>query len=193
MANQGDCGREVLERTGAVLRGHFLLTSGKHSAVYIEKFELIQRPDVAVKLCERIAERFASRGIETIAGPTTAGSILSFEIARQMGLRSIIAERSADDRREFRRGFKIGSGERFLVVDDVLTTGGSVRQTVEAVRARGGDVVGAGVLIDRTGGMADVGTELWAVMSVSEPAYDPNECPLCRQGVPLEKRGSSNK
>lgn len=181
----------LLESTGAVLHGHFLLSSGKHSPVYVEKFELVQHPEITVKLCAEIANHFTEARVRTVAGPTTAGAILSFEVARQMGARSIIAEPDGSGGREFRRGFKIAAGERVLVVDDVLTTGGSVRHTVEAVRALGGNVVGAAVLVDRSGGRGDVGTDLWAVMTINEPVYDPEDCPQCEQGVPLVKRGSS--
>ncbi len=183
--------RQLLESVGAVLEGHFLLSSGKHSGVYIEKFRLVERPEVTVRLCERIVERYRAEGVQTVAGPTTAGAILAFEVGRQLGARAIVAERSADGGREFRRGFRIEPGERVLVVDDVLTTGGSVRSTVEAARALGAEVVGAVVLIDRSGGRGDAGAPYWAVIEVDEPAYDPEECPLCARGVPIVKPGSS--
>ena len=183
--------RELLESAGAVLRGHFLLSSGLHSDTYVEKFELIQHPDVAVPLCAQIADRYRDASVRTVAGPTTGGAILAFEVARQLGARCVVAERSEDGGREFRRGFKIGRGERVLVVDDVLTTGGSVRQTVAAVEGLGGVVVGAGLLVDRSGGRADAGTSYWAALELDTPAYRPDECPQCAGGVPLTKRGTS--
>lgn len=181
----------LLRDAGAMLEGHFLLSSGLHSPVYVEKFELVQHPEIAVELCAGIARRFAAAGAKTVAGPTTGGAILAFETARQLGLRSIFAERSEAGGREFRRGFKLDPGERVLIVDDVLTTGGSVRETVQAVRAMGGVVVGAGVLIDRSGGTADAGAEYWAALSISAKTYSPGECPQCAAGVPLSKRGTS--
>ena len=181
----------LLQSRGALLRGHFLLSSGLHSDVYVEKFELVQHPDVTVPLCSHIAQHYSEAGVQTVAGPTTGGAILAFETARQMGVRSIFAERSPSGGREFRRGFKLAPGERVLVVDDVLTTGGSVRATVAAIEVTGAVVVGAGVLIDRSGGAADAGTGYFAALTLKVPTYDPSECPQCLAGVRLEKRGSS--
>lgn len=184
---------QLLQDAGAILEGHFLLSSGLHSPIYIEKFELVQRPVVTVKLCGQIAKHFAGLGVRTVAGPTTGGAILAFETARQLGTRSIFAERSEDGGREFRRGFRIAPGERVLVVDDVLTTGGSVRHTVAAVEAMGGTVVGAGLLIDRSGGGAYAGTDYWATLKLQAPAYRPEDCPECAAGAPLTSRGTSHR
>ncbi|MEJ7652320.1 MAG: phosphoribosyltransferase family protein [Chloroflexia bacterium] len=125
-----------------------------------------------------------------MAGPTTGGAILSFEFARQLDARSIFAEQSADGGREFGAAM-IEPGERVLVVDDVMTTGASVRHTVEAVRALGGEVVGAGLLVDRSGGRSDVGTPVRAALTLDIPAYEPDDCPVCAAGAPLTKRGTS--
>ncbi|MDP9351628.1 MAG: orotate phosphoribosyltransferase [Chloroflexota bacterium] len=182
---------KLLTDASAVLQGHFLLSSGLHSPTYVEKFELIQHPEITVQLCAGIAERYRDAGVQTVAGPTTGGAILAFEVARQMGVRCIIAERSEDGGREFRRGFRIGTGERVLVADDVLTTGGSVLQTVQAVERLGGVVVGAGILVDRSGGSADAGTSYWAALSLEVEAFTPEQCPQCAQGVPLTRRGTS--
>ncbi len=181
----------LLAEAGAVLHGHFLLSSGLHSPTYVEKFELIQHPRVTVPLCGQIAEHYGDAGAQTVAGPTTGGAILAFEVARQLGLRCIIAEQSVDGGREFRRGFRIEPGERVLVVDDVMTTGGSVRHTVSAVERLGGVVVGAGLLVDRSGGTAEAGTAYWAALTLDAAAYQPQECPQCAQGVPITKRGTS--
>jgi orotate phosphoribosyltransferase len=183
----------TLRARGAVLEGHFLLTSGLHSPLYVEKFELVQHPDITVPLCGRIAERFRGEGVRTVAGPTTGGAILAFETARQLGARAIIAERAEGGGREFRRGFKLEPGERVLVVDDVLTTGGSARETVEAVERAGGVAVGVGVLIDRSWGRAGAGAPLWAALSLDVPAYAPDDCPGCASGLPLTKRGTSSR
>ncbi len=181
----------LLRDAGAILHGHFLLSSGMHSDTYVEKFELIQRPVITVELCAGIAERYRGAGIQTVAGPTTGGAILAFEVARQLGVRSIIAERTEDGGREFRRGFRLDSGERVLVVDDVMTSGGAVRQTVSAVESRDALVVGAGLLVDRSGGCADVGTQYWAALTVDSPAFNPHQCPQCAQGLALTQRGTT--
>lgn len=176
----------LLESRGALLRGHFQYASGRHGELYIEKFRILQWPDVTEPLCRQIAERF--RGLPTVvAGPTTGGVILAYETARQLGLRAIIAERKDDhgEEREFRRGFELGPGDRALVVDDVLTTGGSIREVLKAVTARGAEVAGVGVLVDRTGGAVDFGVPFFACLDVPAASWEASACPLCRDGVPL--------
>lgn len=176
--------RGELERRGALLDGHFQLASGRHAGVYIEKFRILQWPDVTGECCAEIAERFADAAPNVVAGPTTGGVILAFETARRMGLRAIVAERAKGGGREFRRGFELGPGDRALVVDDVLTTGGSVRETIDAVRARGAEVVGAGVLVNR-GASPDLGAPLYACLTVEVASWEPEACALCREGAPL--------
>jgi orotate phosphoribosyltransferase len=135
-------------------------------------------------LCRMIAEWGRPLDPQLVAGPTTGGIIISYEVARILGVRGIFAE-SANGRREFQRGFTIASGERVLVVDDVLTTGGSVRDVVDAVRATGGEVVAVAVLIDRTGGTADFRVPFFACLTLDIESYEPGQCPLCSKGVPL--------
>jgi orotate phosphoribosyltransferase len=176
---------EQLQARGAVLRGHFQFASGRHGDTYIEKFRILQWPDVTGEMCARIADHFRGQA-NIVAGPTTGGIILSYETARHLGLPSIIAERKdGSDEREFKRGFQVGPGDRVLVVDDVLTTGGSIREVLAAVRERGAEVTGVGVLVDRTGGSIDFGVPFFACLSLSIVSYDPADCPFCRQGLPL--------
>lgn len=175
----------LLRSTGAMLRGHFKLTSGRHSDVYIEKFRIMEDPAATVALCGMIADHFRSSGIRLVVGPAMGGIILAYETARQLGVRAIYAEKDGKGGLMFDRGFTIASGEPVLVIDDVLTTGGSVRQTLELVRAAGGDVRGVAFLIDRTNGGVDFGVPFFASHSMSVVSYAPDECPLCRQGVPL--------
>ena len=175
---------EMLRRAGAVLEGHFKLTSGRHSGTYFEKFQVLQYPAYTQRLCGLIAGHFRDSNVELVAGPTTGGIILSFEVARQMGLRGIFAETVGEERR-FLRGFRVNPGERVLVVDDVLTTGGSIRQVIDAVRRAGGEPVGVAVLVDRTGGKVDFGLPFFACLELVVPSYEAAECPQCREGVPL--------
>lgn len=175
----------MLRERGALLSGHFQLASGRHADIYIEKFRILQWPDVTEALCKQVAEHFAGQA-NIVAGPTTGGVILAYETARQMGLPAIIAEERKDEPgREFRRGFEVGPGDRVLVVDDVLTTGGSVREVVDAVRGRGADVTGVAVLVDRTNGGVDFGAPFFACMTVDVASWAPEECALCADGVEL--------
>ncbi|HRC62091.1 MAG: orotate phosphoribosyltransferase [Dehalococcoidia bacterium] len=176
----------ALEDAGAVLEGHFQLNSGRHSDRYLEKFNLLQWPRYTEMVCAKIAE--ATRGLapETVAGPTTGGIILAYEVARQLGLRGIFAERAAEGGRAFQRDFRLRAGERVLVVDDVLTSGASVRDTLDAVAATGADCVGVAVLVDRSGGAVRFGElPFFAATEFALQTYEPGDCPLCRDGVPL--------
>lgn len=174
-----------LEARGAVLRGHFQYASGRHGELYIEKFRILQWPDITSELCKRIASHFEDKA-NLVAGPTTGGVILSYATAGHMGLRSIIAERVEDGPgREFRRGFEIGPGDRVLIVDDVLTTGGSIKDVIAAVQARGAKVAGVGVLIDRNNGKTDFGVPQFACLTLDIASSTPEECQLCRDGVTL--------
>ena len=177
---------DIFRQTGAILDGHFLLTSGRHSGTYLEKFRILQHPEQTQQLCRLIAQRFRATGVQLVAGPTTGGIILSFEVARQLGVRGIFAE-SAEGGRRFLRGFRIEPGERTLVVDDILTTGGSIRDVLDAVQKAGGEPVGVAVLADRTAGATDFGVPFFACTALKIESYESSECPLCREGVPLTK------
>ena len=176
---------EQLQARGALLRGHFQLASGRHADTYIEKFRILQWPDLTTDLCRQIADHFRGK-TNLVAGPTTGGIILSFETAKHLGLRSIIAERKDDgEGREFKRGFEIGAGDRVLVVDDILTTGGSIRDVLAAVRERGATVAGVGVLVDRSAGTTGFGVPFFACLTVDIASWEPSACDLCRAAVPL--------
>jgi len=182
----------IFRDAGALRDGHFVLSSGKHSPRYLEKFQVLQWPGHTERLCGAIAERAAADGIDTVAGPTTGGIILAHEVARQMGKRAVYAERNeAGPGRVFRRGFQIARGERVLVVDDIMTTGGSVQETIDAVRAAGGTVIAAAVLVDRSGGAASLGVPVHALWSLDIPTYAAETCPLCAKGLPITKPGTT--
>lgn len=181
----------LLESSGAILRGHFLLSSGRHSDLYFEKFRILEDPAVLGALCARIASHFQAAAPQPnlVAGPTTGGIIVAFEVARQMGMKALYVESEAGTKR-LRRGARVPPGARVLVVDDVLTTGLSVRETMGVVGAEGGDVVGVGVLIDRSESPLDFGCPLFAAYKVQARSYAPDEVPEWLSAIPVVKPGS---
>ena len=182
---------ELFIQSGAVLHGHFLLTSGLHSPMYWEKFKILQYPQYTEQLCKMIAARFRKDKLDVVAGPTTGGIILAYEVARQLGVRSIYAEKEGNIR-IFRRSLTIKPGERVLVVDDILTTGGSAQQVVDAVRQLQGNVVGVGILVDRSETRLDFGAPFFACLRSQTIAYPADKCPLCAQNIPLVKPGGGS-
>jgi orotate phosphoribosyltransferase len=188
-----DSVEKMFEKSGAVLKGHFLLSSGMHSPVYWEKFQVLQYPEYTELLCGIIADHFVDEEIEVVAGPTTGGIILAYETARQLGVRGIFAEKKESGGREFRRGFKISPGERVLIVDDIFTRGGSIKETVDAVNELDGKIVGIGVLVDRSTEKFDFGIPFFSCHRAEVIVYNPEECPLCAQNIPLVKPGSSRQ
>jgi orotate phosphoribosyltransferase len=175
--------------SGAVLRGHFLLTSGRHSDVYFEKFRVLTQPRVLSALCAEIAARFATAGVQYVAGPTTGGIIIAFEVARQMGIDAVYVEDEGGVK-TLRRGQVLPAGSQVLVVDDVLTTGLSVRETIDAVRGAGGEMVGVGVLIDRAPVEMEFGCPLFASYKVEAESWAPDEVPDWLAAIPVEKPGT---
>lgn len=179
---------KIFKETKAVVEGHFLLTSGLHSPVYWEKFRVLQYPHYTEQLCRLIVRHFRKRNIQVVAAPTTGGIIVAFEVARQLGVRGIFAEKEGTER-VFRRGFSIAPGERVLIVDDILTTGGSIKEVIAAVNKYGGIIVGVGVLVDRTEAKVDFGVPLFSCLKTAAPTYLPEQCPLCAAGIPLVRLG----
>ena len=180
---------EILKEVGALRTGHFRLSSGLHSGEYIEKFRVFRYPVKVQSLCHAIIKRFEDDEIQVVLGPTTGGILLAFEVARQMKIAALYAERT-DGRRELRRGQVLNPGTRVLVVDDVLTTGGAVRECLDLVRSTGADLVGTAVLADRSGGTVDLGCRLEALVTLYITNFPPDLCPLCRSGEPLTEPGS---
>ena len=207
---------EIFEQAGTILKGHFRLASGRHSPIYWEKFQVLQFPKYTEELCQMIANHFRYQNIQLVAGPTTGGIILAFEVARQLGVRGIFAEKDGgqgfDQKarpggRVFRRGFNINPGDRVLIVDDILTTGSSVREVIVAITNRGGLVVGVGVMVDRSelqqgeidlrqslskeAGLS-VGVPLFSCLRSLTPTYESENCPLCAEHIPLVKPGGGS-
>jgi len=182
---------QIFQKSGAIRNGHFLLASGLHSPVYWEKFQVLQYPNYTEPLCRMIATHFQKQGVQVVAGPTTGGIILAYEVARQLGVRGIFAEKEGNTR-AFRRGFGISSGERVLIVDDILTTGSSIVEVMAAVTRQGGIIIGIGVLVDRSEQQGiEFGAPLFSCLRSITTVYPPSDCPLCAAQIPLVKPGSS--
>jgi orotate phosphoribosyltransferase len=184
--------RETLalyEATGALLRGHFLLTSGLHSDTYLQSALVLQHPSHAQALGSALAAHFSGDGVEVVAAPALGGILAAHEVARALGARSIFTEREEGEMR-LRRGFSIRPGERCLVVEDVITTGGSTREVIRVVEEAGGRLVGIGALIDRSGGAAVFQVKRSALATLNVPTWKPEDCPLCKAGTSAVKPGS---
>lgn len=182
----------MFQQLGVVSNGHFVLSSGRHSNEYWEKFRLLEWPRVTELLCSQIASRYKQSDIEAVIGPTTGGALLAQEMARQLDSRCLLAEPSATAGRELRRGFLLHTSERVLIVDDVLTTGLSLRETLSAVHRFQPEIVSIEVLIDRSEDDAIVqfGVPCHALLTVSAHTYNSEECPMCKQGIPTVKPGT---
>lgn len=184
--------KEMFIKSGAILEGHFLLTSGKHSSMYLEKFQVLQHPAYTAQMGASLAEMFSGDNVQLVVGPATGGILLAHEVGKNLGTRAIFTERE-NGKMVLKRGFSIKPGERVLIVEDIVTTGGSVQEVIEIVKAQGGQVVGIGLLVDRSGGKVDFGVPHKALLTLEVPAYQPEQCPLCKTGVPLTKRGRTGK
>ena len=181
----------ALKESGALLEGHFLLASGRHSQFYVEKFRLLEQPRLTSRLCAEIARRFEKDGIETVVGPVTGGIILAFEVARLMGIRAVYAER-AENGKDFalRRGFQLKNGEKCLVVEDIVTTGGSAQKVVELVRENGGKIVGCALLVDRSNGQLQIDApRVESLLEMRVESWAPGEEPMWLH----EKYGAARK
>ena len=184
----------LFDRTGAYLRGHFRLTSGLHSPEYLQCALVLQHPRHAEELGSMLARKLEQSNpsvpIETVVAPAIGGLIIGHEVARALGARFLFTERDAAGKMTLRRGFEVKPDETAVVIEDVITTGGSSREVCEILRARGANVLGAGSIIDRSSGEADLGVPRVALESMRVQAYPETDCPLCRDGVPIEKPGS---
>ena len=184
---------DLLIETSAIMEGHFLLTSGLHSPRYVEKFNVLQKPVYTEKLCRAMAEKFKDANIETVVGPVTGGILLAHETGKALGTRAIFTERE-NGKMTFRRGFTLHEGERVLIGEDIVTTGGSIREVIDVVKEHGGIPVAVSMLVDRSGGKATFGdVPSTALLHMDVQTYKPGECPLCKAGIPMTKRGRTGK
>ena len=182
---------KTFKQAGAIQKGHFRLTSGVHSDTYIQCAQVMQHPEFMHNLCSELGKKFRGDDIDVIVGPAIGGIIMAHVMARVLGpwVRAIFTERE-NGKMTLRRSFEIIQGEKVLVVEDVTTTGSSVREVIDIVNSRQGKVVGIGVLIDRSGGKVDFGIKTEKLLTVDMKTYLPEECPLCKKGIPAVKPGS---
>lgn len=185
---------DIFERTGAYLRGHFRLTSGLHSPEYLQCALVLQHPVYAEafgkSLAAALRELVGEARIDLVASPALGGLVIGHEVARALGVRFVFTERGADGKMTLRRGFSVAPGENAVLVEDVVTTGGSSLEVIEILKACGAKVVAAGAIIDRSGGKVDLGAPRAALATLNVVAYSPEDCPLCKQGLPVVKPGS---
>ncbi len=179
--------KEILEKTGAILEGHFLLTSGLHSDKYFQMSLVFQYPDYGEIICKKLAESFKSKKIDIVIGPAIGGIIISYQLAKILGSKSIFTERE-NEKMKLRRGFKIEKGENVLICEDVITTGGSVKEVIEIVEKEGGKIEGIACIVRR--GKVNFSYPLKSLIDSDVKNYLPDECPLCKSNIPIVKPGS---
>ncbi|MHB1392062.1 MAG: orotate phosphoribosyltransferase [Clostridia bacterium] len=182
---------EILEKTGVLQSGHFLLTSGKHSNRYMQCAKIFQHPDISAEISKDLAEKYDDYEIDIVIGPAVGGIILAYEVARQLEVRALFAERE-NGAMTLRRGFEIKPGSRVLVVEDVITTGGSVKEVIDVIRSVGGEVVGVASVVDRSGGKALFDVPFKSAVKIDIDTFEPEECPMCKSGSVAVKPGSRN-
>lgn len=182
---------EIFKEAGVLLEGHFLLTSGRHSDKYLQCAKIFRNTKYSEVLCADLASKFKDDGIEVVIGPAMGAVQMAYEVCRHLGCENFFTER-VDGKMELRRNFELKKGMKVLIVEDVITTGGSVREVIDIARAAGADVVGVGCVVDRTGGKIDFGVSKFdAVISLDVTSYEADECPICKEGkLPLVKPGS---
>jgi orotate phosphoribosyltransferase len=184
---------DLFEKTGAYMKGHFRLTSGLHSPGYLQSALVLQYPEYAELIGRQLGDllrQIAKERIDLVVSPALGGLIIGHEVARSIGVRFLFTERDADRKMSLRRGFVIAPDEQVVVVEDVITTGGSTKEVIDIVSAAGAKTIAAGSIIDRSGGAVDLGVPRAAAETLSIPTYDPANCPLCQDGVPVVKPGS---
>lgn len=180
----------IFRNTGALLEGHFLLTSGRHSNQYFQCAKVLQHPDHTAEICLLIAKHFNNYDIDTVIAPAMGGMIVGYEVARQLNKRSIFTERENKEM-TLRRGFTLNKGEKVLVCEDVITTGGSVKEVIEIVKSYNAEVIGVASIVDRSNGKVDFGYPLFSTLKLDVVSYEPVDCPICKEGgIELIKPGS---
>lgn len=181
---------EILKEAGVLLEGHFLLTSGRHSNRYLQCAKIFRNTKYSEELCAALAEKFADQNVDVVIGPALGAVQMAYEVSRHLRCENFFAER-VDGQFALRRGFALDPSKRVLIVEDVVTTGGSVKEVIELVKSTGAQIVGVGSIVDRSAGKVDFGVPFQAVISVDVESFTPEECPLCKEGkLDLVKPGS---
>jgi len=180
---------KILTQTGALLNGHFRLTSGRHGAQYMQCAKVLQYPEHTAYIAQVMAESFKGEKVDIVLAPAIGGIVLGYELARALGAKSLFAERE-DGKMTLRRGFEIPKGAKVIIAEDVVTTGGSTREVMAIAEEHGAEIVGVCIMVDRTGGQLDFGVKLVSAYSKAIVSYEPEDCPLCKEGVPIVKPGS---
>lgn len=180
---------DIIKETNVLQSGHFQLTSGRHSGQYMQCARLFEYPDKSELLCAELGARYADANVELVIAPALGGIILGYEVARALGTRNIFAERQ-EGKMTLRRGFVVAPGTRVLVVEDVITTGGSVKEVLALMQKADADIVGVGVIVDRSAGKIDFGVRLESLLSMEIQSFLPEECDMCKKGLPIDKPGS---
>jgi orotate phosphoribosyltransferase len=184
---------EIFKEIEVLQEGHFLYTSGRHGSTYMQCARVLEYPNYTVELSTYLADAFKDDKIDLVIGPAMGGIIFAYEIARQLGVKNLFTERE-DGKMTLRRGYQIPKGARVLVAEDVITTGGSVREVIDIVKEQGGQLAGVAILVDRTNGKIDFGCKMKSVYSAEIVSYDPQDCPICKEeNIPLVKPGSRKK
>lgn len=183
---------KILKDSGALLEGHFVLTSGLHSSQYIEKFRVLENPKYTELLCKAISDDYKEKGITVVVGPMTGGIILAYEIGKQLNVNAKFTER-VDGKMKFRRGFSISPRDKVLIVEDIITTGGSVFEVIEVVKKTGSEIVSIACLVDRSNGKAKFDYNFNPLLTMDVQNYKPDDCPMCKKGSVAVKPGSTNK
>lgn len=183
---------DIFDETGAILNGHFKLSSGLHSSQYLQCALVLQHPKHCQTLCVQLAQKFKGAGITTVVAPALGGILVSYETARALGARALFTERK-DGAMVFRRGFSLGPEDKVLVVEDVVTTGLSTKEVIEAVKASGAQLAGVGAVVDRSSSPVDFGTKFESLIRINIPTFKREECPLCKKKAALTKPGSRRR
>ena len=184
--------QEILKETNALLKGHFKLTSGRHSEYYVEKIKIIHYPDKVEMLCKEIAEKLKDYPVDVVIGPAYGGIALAYEVAKQMGKKFVFTQRK-DDQMTIRSGFDIKAGDNAVIIEDIITTGGSVKEVIDVLKNYQMNVQAVSCIVDRSGGKAQFECPLIPLTSVSFDTWEEQDCPLCKANIPIVKPGASDK